>query len=637
MKPAGGGSSRFILLGAGFITIALAWQMRWRRYLAFARRGAFLLVLCLPTFAATLNITVKDPSNAFVFGAAVTVTPQNGPSQNKSTDLQGEAAFDLPAGQYHVSAIHTGFEPAERDATIANRPVDLTITLRIAAASTTMQVSGKRSPLANSDPNYRALRKGRLTQIYRVSNLTLTRDAGTFQFRSGSFSFLPSVLGRVTTGVFIGDGNFQLKPAFDIAANLLHHMTGADTVNEDFTALVVYFSDSTFDEVKRNGHLADESTQQEEDALKRVKELIETRREPNLLTRPLTMLERMLTYEDIPNYEAEVLEELYNKENPGSFRAFIRGKKYPDLRFLLNPHGAMPNLPAAEEIALLNFDPNSFSDGIWYLSHFASELRAGRASSKEDKRLIAPEHYKLDTLIRRANLVGNIPDLAVTCDLRFRALQDGVRMVKFDMVPDLQVARVTFNGSDIPFVQESRAHDGSFYLQMPEPLVKNRTYNVAFEYSGGEILQSRYAIPNRRVWYPTPAGASSRATYDMTFRIPHRDRVVAAGELINQSREGDFDTSQWVSNQPIAQAVFRYTADDHASSKSEVETMTSTPMTAIVATGGRGMVPPSLNNILIATGNSLRVFSQWFGKPANPGITVCVGCGFDSLPGMVFV
>ncbi len=60
-------------------------------------------------------------------------------------------------------------------------------------------------------------------------------------------------------------------------------------------------------------------------------------------------------------------------------------------------------------------------------------------------------------------------------------------------------------------------------------------------------------------------------------------------------------------------------------------------MTAMVATGGRGMTPPSLNNILVATGNSLRVFNQWFGKPGNPGIIVCVGCGFDSAPGVVSV
>ncbi len=595
------------------------------------------LLATLPLSAATLNITVKDPSGALISGAAVSITPS---SQNKNTDRHGRASFELPANRYHISVTHPGFETAERDATLETRPLDLTVTLAIAAANTTMQVSGKRSPLANSDPNYQALRNGRLTQVYRVSGLTLTRDAGTFTFRSGAFSFLPPVLGHVTTGVFAGDGNFTLNPTRKLDADHLHHLMGAAAVNEDFTALVIYCSDSTFDEIKHNAQLADESTQPEEDALKRVKELLETRRAPNLLTRQLTMLERLLAFEDIPNYEAEVLEELYNGENPGSFRAFIHGKKYSDLRFLLNPRGAMPMLPAPEEVALLDFDPNSFSDGIWYLSHLTSELRAGRANSSEDKRLIAPEHYKLDTLIRRENLVGSIPDLAITCELRFRALQDKIRMVKFEMVPDLQVARVTFNGNDIPFVQEGRGKDGSFYLQMPEPLAKDRTYTVAFEYSGGEIVQSRYpgfAIPASRIWYPTPAGPSSRATYDMTFRIPVLDHLVATGELTRQEREGAYAMSQWISNQPIAHAVFRYTADEAAKSQSEVEPTTNTPMTAMVATGGRGILPPSLKDILLTTGNSLRVFNQWFGKPGSPNITVVVGSGYDSAPSLVLV
>ncbi len=38
-------------------------------------------------------------------------------------------------------------------------------------------------------------------------------------------------------------------------------------------------------------------------------------------------------------------------------------------------------------------------------------------------------------------------------------------------------------------MQESRKNDGSFYLQMPEPLEPGRVYNVAFEYAGSEILQ----------------------------------------------------------------------------------------------------------------------------------------------------
>jgi hypothetical protein len=473
--------------------------------------------------AASLSGIVRDPSGAVVSGAAISLQGlPRGATVQTVTDAQGRFRFgEAVAGSYALHVTKDGFAPWERTVGVADKPIDLGVSLKLKTFTETVQVSGKRSPLANSDANYIALRGGKLTKVYRVNNLTLHRDVGVFTFRSGSFSFLPPVLGRTTTGVFVGDGNFQLKPAYDLAVKHLRRIAGTDSVDEDFTAMVVYFSDSTFDEIKQHAELADESPERHEDAFRRVKNILERRREPSLVRLPgrppLTLLERLLNFEDAPNYDAEILAELYNPAQGGSFRAFLHGRKHGDLRFLVNPRGAMPMLAAPEETALLNFDPDSESDGIWYLSHLASELRSGSASSSEDKRLIAPEHYQIQVFVGKQNALGSEPDLLATCNLSFRALEDGVRMVKFDLMPDLQVSRVVWSGKDIPFIQESRRQDGSFYLQTPEPLIKGNTYRATFEYSGGEILQSRFgAVPTRRVWYPTPAGAASRATYDLT-------------------------------------------------------------------------------------------------------------------------
>jgi len=603
-----------------------------------------LLAVCAPLFAGSLTVTVKDPGQALVAEAIVEVTAQ---SENlpraKSTDATGRATFDqLPAGTYRVSVTKQGFATGEGRVTVGDQPVNLPVALKLSTVSTSVRVTARRSSLANSDPNYQALRTGRLNKVYQVSNLVLHRDAGTFTFRSGSFSFLPPVLGHVTTGVFVGDGNFQLKPAADLAALRLKHMMGADAVDEDFTALVVFFSDATFDEIKQHSQVIDASPERHEEELKRVRSVIRTRRDPASFLRPLTMLERLLNFEDIPNYDAEILAEIYNGatgERNGSFRAFVRGKKHSDLRFLLNPHGAMPILQAPEEVALLDFDPNSDSDGVWYLAHALREPQPGRRpDSKEEKRLIAPEHYKIEAVIGNKNALGSQPDLNVTCELRFHALEDGVRMLKLDLMPDLQVSHIAWNGDDIPFVQENRNHDGSFYLQLPEALTKGRVYNVTFEYAGGEILQTSIgAVPPRRVWYPTPSGPSSRATYDLTFRIPRGTTIVTAGNQVHASREGQWDVSQWTSDVPITQAVFRWLED--ASFKTEIEPVTGTRMSLYLSLSGRGFLPPSKNDVLIDLGNSLRVFNSWFGLAAYDGITVMVQSGSpgDSLPGLVYV
>ncbi len=211
------------------------------------------------------------------------------------------------------------------------------VSLKIAAVSTSVQVSARRSALANSDPNYQALRTGKLTKVYRVSDVVLHRDGGVFTFRSGSFSFLPPVMGHVTVGVFVGDGNFQMTPEGELAARRMKRMMGAEAVSEDFTAAVIFFSDATFDEVQARAEIVDESPVAHEAAYSRVKDVIETRRPPRQPAGggmrpppPRTELELMLNWEDIPNYDAEILAEIYNGDvgaARGSFSArFCMGR-----------------------------------------------------------------------------------------------------------------------------------------------------------------------------------------------------------------------------------------------------------------------------------------------------------------------
>ncbi len=77
---------------------------------------------------------------------------------------------------------------------------------------------------------------------------------------------------------FVGDGSFHLKPAFDLAARDLYKMMGAGEVNEDFTALVLYFTDATYEEIVKNSRLVDESTSRQEQAFERVNKILQTRR-----------------------------------------------------------------------------------------------------------------------------------------------------------------------------------------------------------------------------------------------------------------------------------------------------------------------------------------------------------------------
>ena len=70
--------------------------------------------------------------------------------------------------------------------------------------------------------------------------------------------------------------------------------------------------------------------------------------------------------------------------------AYIHGKKHKDLRFFVRSRtGALPQIDSPEEVGLINFDPDSLEDGIWYLAHLRSEYASRTASSQEDRRIFA--------------------------------------------------------------------------------------------------------------------------------------------------------------------------------------------------------------------------------------------------------
>jgi hypothetical protein len=166
-------------------------------------------------------------------------------------------------------------------------------------------------------------------------------------------------------------------------------MMGADEVAEDFTTLVLYFTDSTYDEIGKNSRLEDEPNGRQEQAFRRVNKILQTRRVqrnalPPVPTKgdvasafgiPSTHSNRgTAELSDIPNYDAEVLAGVYNAEK-GSFRAFIHGRKHEDLRFLVNPRGALTVLHTPEEVALLNFDPAGISRTHWRSYNPAAPIR----------------------------------------------------------------------------------------------------------------------------------------------------------------------------------------------------------------------------------------------------------------------
>jgi len=146
--------------------------------------------------------------------------------------------------------------------------------------------------------------------------------------------------------------------------------------------------------------------------------------------------------------------------------------------------GALPQLDSPEEVALINYDPESMEDGIWYLSHFKSELLDGTANSREDRRLYATRRYQIETVIAKNG------HLFSTATITFVPLVAGERVMKFGLLPNLRVARVLdANGQELNFIQESRKQDGSFYAILSEAPPIGKEDSITVEYAGDKVLQ----------------------------------------------------------------------------------------------------------------------------------------------------
>ena len=595
------------------------------------------------TAAGSISGTVKDPAGAVVVGAQVSIKADTtGELRSASTNGEGRFKFDnLAPGGYMINVSQSGFKPAERAVVIdPGRPATIEIRLEVAAPREKVEVGAKGGVAPNSEPNYRQLRDGGPLDTYTVNNLALKRDAGTITLRSGSVSFLPPVMGRVVRAVFVGDGQFTLAPAMALERDYLRRITEKETVDEEFEKAVFCFTDETFEEIKRQAKAGNDGGRAR-DVLSDFHKRVRYRPE-----RPRSFVEYLLAYEG-ENIDAEILGDVYNPKRPGLFTAYLFGRKYDDLRYYVRPRGALPQMLAPEEVALINLDPAGAKEGIWYLAHLSSEYENGTASSEEEKRIIDVEHYRIETAIDSGE------KLTAVAELTFVPVEDGDRLLNFGLLPNLRVTRVTAGEREINFIQEQRKEDASFYVVWPEQLAKGQRYKLSIEYQGNKVVEDagggNFAVGARTSWYPSANAFNDRATFDLTFKVPNRYTLVGVGKLVKSWREGEFAASQWVSEVPLAVAGFNYGVFKKkeiydADTKYQIEGYATADLPDYMRAAGSSigaMSPSRLNeSAMIDAQNSMRIFTHWFGEAPYGRIAITQQPQFNfgqSWPTLVYL
>jgi hypothetical protein len=515
-----------------------------------------LLCLALATHlrADTISGTVKDPSGAVVAGARIEITGGNLPQLIVLTsDESGKFAVpNLNPGKYSVRVAKEGFDDLVTTVDLKG-VADLPLSLTIAAQQTRVNVTEKSTAFANSDAAYRQLRDAGLGESFRCENFTLSVDVGTFQLKSGTITLL-SVVDKFETGaIFVGQGHFTLKPLDAIDTREMIRRTGNPTAEEDFTEVVFRFTGNQYPQFAGALGPKVETPPEAVAAFQRWKDKVRHRHEI-----PEGLTQAFFEGETIDNVDADVLAAIYNPKHPPFLNAYMRGTPHKDLRFFMRTRvGALPQLESPEEVALVNFNGGELDDGIWYSQHLISELKAHTADSREDKRLFATKRYNIETVIAKNDHLYSRATIA------FEPLVPGERVMKFGLLPNLRVTRVTDqNGQDLHFIQENRKEDGSFYAILDEAPAMGKEHSISVEYVGDKVLinagSGSYYVSARESWYPNLNGFGEKALYDLTFKVPPSNMVISVGKLEGQSSEAGFAVSHWVTPVPVAVAGFNY-------------------------------------------------------------------------------
>jgi hypothetical protein len=281
----------------------------------------------------------------------------------------------------------------------------------------------------NSDPTYQQLRNLTLGgEAVSISNLTLKRDAGTFHLRSGIVCFVAPVQGKVTGATFTGDGNFVLDPPVESERRSLNLLTREAEFSESFSQAVLRFTDTTYDEIKKQGSPASGGC------------------DAGLLKDS----QNTTRHKFKNNLEARILQDVLSPEPGGLFLAFIHGKRYSDKElFEIDPnHGS-------DQVSFRTYEENKW--GHWALFSL-TDGRARRSLGRQTR----IEHQQLDVDFQKN---GALSGKAATDMI---ARRDGLRVIPFDLFRPLRVQSVSLNGHPLSFIQEDKNEDGNFAVILPK-------------------------------------------------------------------------------------------------------------------------------------------------------------------------
>jgi hypothetical protein len=460
-----------------------------------------------------------------------------------------------------------------------------------------------------------------------VKDFTLVREGGTFHFDQGVFYFYSPVEGRVTGAVFAGTGQFKMTPKDAGERHSLALLTKSDSMAQDFSTLVLRFTDGTADEIRKasaggggqpDGHVRSAAEDLPKNYRKDMSDNVEL---------------RML---------ADVLGGGQGEFFLASFRMgnVLTGK---NVVFLVDPEGSAHASP--DEVELTTWSDTELQPWVAYKMEHAADSFRGKRVKVTDERL--------DVSIERSGA------MKASAETTMKVLRDGVRVVRLNLYPTLRVTGVySESGAPLDFVQEDKKLDPDFAAILPAPAKAGDTLRLRIEYGGKDALRADgkdtyYLLPGaRESWYPSgESDFGEFASFHMTFHIPKQLQIVATGKQVSLTPEsGGMMKAVWETDAPIPVAGFNLGDFKSSGVKTpqgfSVDAYADTGLPDVYApltesgTMGTLTTVSALKNEVSQGSAAIQIYSDFFGKLPydHVALTEQTACGFgQSWPMLVYL
>jgi len=344
--------------------------------------------------------------------------------------------------------------------------------------------SGSARP-ANTNGVYLALRSALPAgEALAVKDFTLEREGGDFHFEQGNFFLFGPIGGRITGAVFLGKGHFDLAPKQAAEQHSLAFLTKGGALSQDFSTLVLRFTDATAEEIRKASSGSADSGQasQAAHAAHDLAQSYRTQLHGNLDLRLLSDVLRA------GNMGGFFLASFRTSGTPGSHNAL----------FTIDPDDG------PDQVSLATWDEESYQVWVGY------KMASRAASAAKVPAMLHVSAQKLDVSFEKSGTLHS------NAETTFTVSRAGRRVIPLHIFPTLRVEGVyAEDGTPLDFIQEDKLDDPQFALVLDQPSKAGESRRVLIRYGGKDVLLHEgegvyYLRPDaRESWYPS--GPAARA------------------------------------------------------------------------------------------------------------------------------